>query len=135
MKRRLSASDGFSLLELLVAFAIMAMALGMVYRATGGAVRSVTGIEERQRALWLIESVLAQVDGVPEQGLVLEGEAQELRWTLHTAPYVGGSADPGAPRLHEVQVVVHWSDGGQPRQVELTALRPQRVPPTPRSGS
>ena len=35
---------GFSLLELLVAFAIMAMSLAMIYRAVGGSVRNVSAI-------------------------------------------------------------------------------------------
>ncbi len=54
---------GFSLLELLVAFAIMAMSLAMIYRAVGGSVRNVSAIEDRQRASWVVESVLAQIDG------------------------------------------------------------------------
>ncbi len=132
MMGRQAAARGFSLLELLVAFAIMAMALGMIYRAVGGAVRNVSTVEERQRVFWLVESVLAQVNGVPEQGLSQEGQAQEFQWSLRTAPYSGGLADPSAPRLHEVLMVVAWSDGGEPRQLEFTTLRPQKTAPAPR---
>jgi len=122
------------LLELLVAFAIMAMALGMIYRAVGGAVRNVVTVEERQRVFWLVESVLAQINGVPPQGLSQEGQAQEFRWSLRTAPYTGGLTDPSAPRLHEVFVVVAWSDGGAPRQIKFTTLRPEKTAPAPRGG-
>ena len=41
---------GLSLLEILVAFSIMALALGVLYRATGGSLRSVVAIESTQRA-------------------------------------------------------------------------------------
>lgn len=129
---RPSVVRGFSLLELLVAFAIMAMALGMIYRATGGAVRSVSTIEGRQRAVWLVESVLSQIDGVPEKGVFQEGEAQEFRWSLRSAPYVGGVTSVNAPRLHEVFVVVTWSENGEPRQIDLTVLKPEKAEPAPR---
>lgn len=123
---------GFSLLELLVAFAIMAIALGMIYRASGGSVRNVSSIEERQRALWQVESVLALVDGVPEQGMAMDGQDREFQWSLRTAPFAGGSSDANAPRLHEVLVIVSWNEGGQPRQIEITALKPQQAPAEPR---
>lgn len=132
MTSRPSALRGFSLLELLVAFAIMAMALGMIYRATGGAVRNVSTIEERQRAVWLMESVVSQIDGVPEKGLFQEGEAQEFRWSLRTAPYGGGVMNANAPRLHEVLVVVAWNGDGGPRQIEFTVLKPEKTAPAPR---
>lgn len=129
---RPSVVRGFSLLELLVAFAIMAMALGMIYRATGGAVRNVSTIEERQRAVWLVESVLSQIDGVPEKGVFREGEAQGFRWSLRSTPYGGGVTNVNAPRLHEVLVVVAWSDNGESRQIELTVLKPEKAAPAPR---
>ena len=134
MMRRPSVSRGFSLLELLVAFAIMAMALGMIYRATGGAVRNISTIEDRQRASWVVESILAGVDGVPERGLVQEGQSQEFRWSLRTTPYAGGSTDLNAPRLHEVQVIVVWNEGGASRQIEFSALKPEKAEPAPRGG-
>mgnify|MGYP003552811558 CR=1 FL=1 len=44
---------GLSLLELLVAFAIMAIALGMLYKASGSSARSVGEIQSYQRAVSL----------------------------------------------------------------------------------
>ena len=125
---------GFSLLELLVAFAIMAMSLAMIYRAVGGSVRNVSAIEDRQRASWVVESVLAQIDGVPERGLALEGHTQEFRWTLRTAPYGGGMTDPAAPRLHEVLVMVAWGGFDRQRHMEISVLKPEKTVLAPRPG-
>ena len=59
---------GLSLLELLVAFAIMAIALGMLYKASGSSARSVGEIQSYQRAVSLAESLLATRDAIPPDG-------------------------------------------------------------------
>lgn len=132
MKGPGGAMRGFSLLELLVAFAIMAISLAMIYRAVGGSVRNVSSIEDRQKAAWVVESVLAQIDGVPERGLALEGQTQEFRWTVRTAPYATGSTEPTAPRLHEVLVTVAWDESGRQLQVEMSVLKPEKTVLAPR---
>ncbi|WP_024538107.1 PulJ/GspJ family protein [Comamonas badia] len=129
---------GFSLLEILVAFAILALSLGALYRATGGAVRNVSHIETQQRVLALLQSVLAGVDGVPEHGLAEQGEARDLHWSLRSSPYAGGAggaggaSTPSVPALHEVQATVTWNEDGRERQMQLATLRPQLGPITPR---
>jgi len=133
MRMPRAAQRGFSLLEILVAFAIMALALGALYRATGGAVRNVGHIEAQQRALSLLQSVLAGVDGVPERGLVQDGQSQELHWSLRSAPYAGGASGPNVPPLHEVQATVAWSEDGRDMQMQLTTLKPQLGTITPRT--
>ena len=63
---------GFTILELLVAFAIMAISLGMLYRASGGSARSVGDMERYQRATVLAESIMAMRDAVPEEDQAIE---------------------------------------------------------------
>ena len=91
---------GFSLLELLVAFAIMAMALGMLYRATGGSARSVVDIEAHQRAAVLAESLLALRDAVPPNGWSQSGQSAGFSWNIQSAPYATEVTAPTARGCH-----------------------------------
>lgn len=120
---------GLTLLELLVAFAIMALALGMLYRAMGGSARSAGDVERYQRAVLLAESIMALRDTVPEQGWRQSGESGGYRWQVSSAPYRTGLSGPDIPPLHEVEIVVNWFDGQRDRSFELATLRPQRKPP------
>lgn len=120
---------GFTLLELLVAFAIMALSLGMLYRASGSSARSVVDLERYQRAVILGESLLALRDGVPEQGWNQTGESAGYRWRISSAPYATDINGPNVPPLHEISILITWSDAERQRQLALNTLRPQRKPP------
>ena len=127
MKRQ----QGFTLLELLVAFAIMALSLGMLYRASGSGARSVVDIEHYQRAVILGESLLALRDAVPEQGWNQTGESAGYNWRISSAPYATAITGPNVPPLHEISIVITWADADRQRQFTLNTLRPQRKPPDP----
>lgn len=59
--RRKRSCGGFSLLEVLVAFAILAMMLGVLLQIFSLAVRTTHGVEIREQALLLAESKLAEL--------------------------------------------------------------------------
>lgn len=121
---------GFSLLELLVAFSIMAVSLAMLYQVSGGTMRTVGYVEKTQRASMLVESLLAAKDGVPEEGWNDGGEFGDLAWQVSSERYATASSEamPQAVPLHKITVAVMWSDGPQARRIEVSTLRPQYKP-------
>lgn len=125
-----SAARGFSLLELLVALSIMAMALGLLYQASTGALRGVGDLDMDQRANVLAQSILEARDAVPAAGWSESGRAAEMDWVVASAPYETAVARemPAVPRLHEVRVVVEWDSRRGRRRLELHTLLPQQRP-------
>ncbi len=121
---------GFSLLEILVAFAIAAMALGLLYQVSGNNARQAGGLLQHERAMVLAQSLLAAHETVPARGLDERGEGAGYGWYVHSRPYPtpAGNAAPQAARLHELRIDVRWHDGTAERSFELSSLRPERRP-------
>ena len=132
MTRAPLRSAGFTLLEVVVALAIMAIALGVLYRAVGGGVRTVGDLSAYSRAVAIGESVLQMRDSVPAEGWNEAGQWEGFRWSVASAPYEPGSGE-GVP-LHRVQVDVAWSDGLRDRSFSLVSLRPEQAAPAKGAG-
>jgi general secretion pathway protein I len=133
------AQQGLSLLELLVAFAIMALSIGLLYRSMGSSARSVADMAQQQQAALVAESVLALRDSVTAEGWNETGTSAGFGWVVRSAPFSADLPWPAAPDnapppttepipLHQVSLTVFWSDGSRPRQLDLTTLLPQRKP-------
>lgn len=130
MTARGRAHRGFSLLEVLVAFSIAALALGLLYQVMGTNARQAGGLGQRERAMMLAESLLAAYDTVPAQGVDEQAQGAGFAWHVRSQPYpTPADNTPQAPRLHELQAHVEWQDGTEPRSFDLSSLRPERRPP------
>ena len=129
MKHPRERQRGLSLLELLVAFSILALSLGVLYRIMGGNARNAGDLETAQRAALLAQSLLSLRDTVPEGGWDQSGESAGYQWSIHASPYASGISGPNIPPLYEVAILITWQADGNPRSLELTTLRPQRKPP------
>lgn len=125
-KHRQIAQQGFSLLELLVAFAIMAISMGLIYKAMGSSAKSVGDISTRQQAAILADALLQTHDSVNSQGWGESGTHGPFTWNATTKPW--GITTPGMLPLHQLQIVIRWTDGTNERQFEAQTLLPQRKP-------
>ena len=103
-----SLQGGFSLLELLVAFAILAISLGLLYKSTGGMVRSAGDLDGRQQAAILAMGLLQSRDSVDGNGWNESGAEGAFAWQVQSHPYGDSSAEPGGVRLHELTLTVGW---------------------------
>lgn len=119
---------GFSLLEVLVAFTIMALSLAMIYRVSGGSARNAADLEHYQQAALLAESVLNLRDAVPASGWNDRGSSAGYQWDVRSTPYPTAENNPSAPRLHEVAIAVVWTQGSVTKRYDLSTLRPQAKP-------
>lgn len=125
---RRALARGFSLLELLVAMAILGMSLGLIYRASGSAARGMASVETQARAAVELESLLAWRDTVPEAGWHEAGRRGGFDWRIDSAPWAGSINDSRSVRLHEVAYTVSWFNGDQVQSLQVTTLLPQALP-------
>lgn len=129
------AQRGLSLLELLVAFAIMAMALGLLYRSMGSSARNVAEMVYQQQAAMVAESLLSARESVSEEGWTESGESAGFTWQVKSAPYPQevrretapvGAIPITATKLHQVLITIRWFDGSRQQAFEMQTLLPQR---------
>ena len=126
MPVRAGQDRGFTLIEVLVAFVILAFTLAAAYGVFADASRAVASGERYGVALALAESRLAEVDAAaadePWDG---EGEFDETyRWRVETRVLPDGPAENVPLEPVVVTVTVSWASGG-PFTLETIRLRPR----------
>lgn len=135
MKYVLVRQHGFSLIEMLVAFAIVGISLGLMYRSLGSSVRTTADMALRQQAALLGKSLLSRYDDVPPKGIHQTGQRDLFYWEINSNLYPQSLAPSGFKSvdnyvtLHEVSFLIQWSQGGQSREWVFSTLLPQRTVP------
>jgi general secretion pathway protein I len=129
--KKRKAQDGFTLLEILVAFIILALATGTIMSMFGSSFMRVATSENERLAALSARSLLARVGSdVPLEPAVRNGEMPgRIRWSVTIQPYdqpsAGNDSDTPPPVTTPYRVTVRAMVGPQshPSVAELTTLR------------
>ena len=115
---------GFTLVEIIVALAILALSLNAILPAISEALWRTGEAEAQAEAASLARSLLAQAgSAVPLNDGAAAGQFDNgFRWRLQVTPY--GGADQAMPvRAYKLVAEVSWDDARAERSVALTTLR------------
>lgn len=123
---------GYTLLEIIIAFAVLGLALVLLLGTLSGGLRQVRGSADSARAALHARSLLDVVGvGEPLEPGRREGgfDAGRYRWVLEVEPYADpvhgpdAPVDPYGPRLMHLRLQVQWGEGGPRERLRLETLR------------
>jgi prepilin-type N-terminal cleavage/methylation domain-containing protein len=120
-------NDGFSLLEVIVALAIMAMGFVTVLQLFSGSIRSVTLSEQYLKGTTLAHSKLGELEVNNYSVTEYEGifpDEKNYRWQLQVSPHASPlNSKENNIQLSEVTLNVLWEDAGKTRDIEINTLK------------
>ena len=134
MPARRAAQQGFTLIEVLVAFMILTLSLSVLLRIFSGGLNNVAVAGDYAQAVLLAESQLAVV-GRSEPLRVGQsyGESgEQFRWRRTVESYLPWEDDTALTLPvsgYHVSVEVSWTHNGRDQQITLNSLRVQARPP------
>ncbi|MFA5922847.1 MAG: type II secretion system protein [Methylococcaceae bacterium] len=128
----MNKQKGFSLLEILIAFSILALSLGILLKIFSAGVNTAVVAEDYTAAVQIAESLMAETSvETPLQASQASGlENEKYHWLVEVSPFVFNPENVDAKvvtaELFKVKVIVSWgddNDNANNRQVELTTLK------------
>lgn len=133
---------GFSLLEILIAFSILALSLGILLKIFSAGVNNAAVAEDYTAAVQIAESLMAKTGvEMPFQAGQSSGlENEKYHWLVEVSPFefnpekvdataITSNTEKGDTTaitavLFKVKVIVSWGDDtADDRQIELTTLK------------
>jgi general secretion pathway protein I len=127
---QLNKQQGFSLLEILIAFSILALSLGILLKIFSAGVNTAVVAEDYTAAVQIAESLMAKtgVETPLQAGQDSGLENEKYNWLVTVSPFAfnAENVDTSAIKavLFKVKVIVSWgNDNANDRQVKLTSLK------------
>jgi general secretion pathway protein I len=132
-----SCQHGFTLLEVLVAFVIAALAFSVLFKAAGGGLDAAFESGRYEEAVSRARSHLAALghDAVLTPGELKGDDGGGFRWRIDVEPEAASKpvkpddqqdSQPNPPwpiGLYRVTVGISWQEGGRAREVRLRTKR------------
>lgn len=125
MKRQ---QRGFTLLEVVIAFALLALALGLLLGALNNSARAMRQAADASAAALHARTLLQDLGvGVPLQPGNRQGELDNgrFRWTMQLRPDAQPLPPPlqGSYRMLHVSLTLQWGDGEPGQRLHVRSLR------------
>ena len=124
---------GFTLIEIIVAFAVLALGLTLLLGTLSGASRQVRQAGDAGRAALHAQTLIAEHATALQKPTRFDGVLEDgrYRWQLQATPWQDPTprsgpvrSDPGAARLLHVRLDIEWGDGDDPQQrLQVESLR------------
>lgn len=120
-----AASAGFTLLEILIAFAIATTTVGLLLRIHANSTTTVVLSEEYQTATVLAQTLLAELP-VTERSLefMRTGSSGKYGWEVRASALSEAPTGDTPYRLRSIAAEVAWSSRDRERRIELRTVRP-----------
>ncbi len=116
------AERGFTLLEVLIATVIAALALAVLFQGGLGGLRASSRAAREGEALALARSHLAAAAASPAAGEWQGTEGDGFRWQVRITQVAATAPGAfGATALFGIRVAVSWPEGPASRRVELAS--------------
>ncbi len=113
---------GFTLLEILVAFVMLALVGGALLQLFQGGLRNMTHSDDYARAALMAESTLSRLraEADLEPGRQSGEPARGFRYEVILSPYLD-QGEP-VPDLLQADLTIQWGGGEQPRRYQVRSL-------------
>jgi len=125
---RINSHNGFSLIEVLVAFSIFALSLGVIFQIYSTGARSTILGDEYSRAIIIAQSKLAGIAHEENQdtGELTGVDNNKYQWTLRIE--TSNDEDSHLETTHKIvkrniEVEVDWQSRGKTRVIKLNTTK------------
>lgn len=128
MNSTIRTQTGFSLIEVLVAFSIFAMSLGVIFQIYGTGARSTILSDEYTRAVMIAQSKLVStgIEDTQSNGESNGVEDDKYQWTTRIRPTENEDIELETNFTivkRNVEVEIIWQSRGKSRSVKLNTIR------------
>ncbi len=133
LRVKIRSSNGFTLLEVLLAFVVFALSFTIVMEILSGSMRNTVRAREYTEAALIAQSVMDQLglDLALEQGANYVGESGDYQWQLSVDPYEDVEENANSMVLAEltgiellqINLVISWGEPPREKSDYFSTIR------------